>query len=92
MTKTRRKIDGALKAKVALESVGQATVPELVQRYKVHPDQIYAWRKQLLEHAAGAFDGVSAGTLKHDREREVEKLHAKIASSRWSGFLARGPD
>ena len=46
--KTRRKIDGSLKAKIALEALHeQATVADLAQRYQVHPNQIYAWRKQL---------------------------------------------
>ncbi len=39
--KTRWKIDGALKAKIALEAVReQATVADLAQRYEVHPNQI----------------------------------------------------
>lgn len=79
MTKrTRRKIDAALKAKIALEALReQATVADLAQRYQVHPNQIYAWKKQLLDQAARAFDSGN-GDSAADREREIERLHAKI--------------
>src|SRR5579863_2396860 len=77
--KTRRRIDSGLKAKIALEALReQATVVDLAQRYEVHPNQIYGWKKQLQDQAARAFDpGVGRGA-ETAHEREIERLHAKI--------------
>ncbi len=73
-TKTRRKIDVALKAKIALEAVReQAPVADLARRYGVYPNQIYSWKKQLLENAVRAFDAGVGRDAEADRE-----LHAKI--------------
>ena len=62
MKKTRRKIDAALKAKIALEALrDQSTVTDLAQRYQVHVNQIYAWKKQLQDQAVRAFDAALIG-------------------------------
>src|SRR5690348_15897847 len=79
MTKARRKSDAALMAKIALEALlEQATVADLAQRYQVHPKQVYAWKKQVQQHAARAFDPKVGQEAEAQAEREIERLHAKI--------------
>ena len=70
MTRTRRTIDSALKAKIALEALrGQKSIAELAQQYGLHPNQIYAWKKQLENYAVYAFDRPI---------RQIAELQAKV--------------
>src|SRR5277367_1776848 len=89
--RTRRRIDAGLKAKIALEALReQATVTDIAQRYEVHPNQTYAWKKQLQDQAARAFDLGVGRDAETTHEREIERLHAKIGQLTVErDFLAR---
>ena len=88
MRKPGRKIDAALKTKIALEAVReQASVADIAARHGVHPNQIYAWKKQLLENAVRAFDaGVG---LDADEVREREAACQDRAVDGGARFLAK---
>jgi transposase len=79
MTKrTRRTHTPAFKAKVALAAVkGDKTLADLAQAFDVHPNQITAWKAQLLEGAAGVF-GADTSNAQAAPPVDLKALHAKI--------------
>ena len=78
MSKERRKHSPTFKAKVALEALkGEETVAQLAARYEVHPGQIQAWKKTLLEGAAGVFNGNQDHRQKGD-DALVARLYQQI--------------
>ena len=78
MSIERRKHSPTFKAKVALEAVkGEATVAQLAARYEVHPGQIQAWKKALLEGGASVFGRNHDKGQKSD-EALVARLYQQI--------------
>jgi transposase len=76
--RTRRTHTPAFKAKVALAAIkGEMTLAELAQHYDVHPNQITAWKGQLVDAAAGLF-GSGSATPDAAPAVDVKTLHAKI--------------
>ena len=71
MTKTRRRHNAEFKFQVAMDAAkGQQTISELATKYEVHPNQISAWKRELLEGGAGLFAS-NGGRQRQEREQEA---------------------
>ena len=78
MTNGRKQYGAGFKAKAALAAItGHETVPELAARLGVHPNQIYTWKKAVLEGAARLFEKGN-GAAGQDAEREKDRLYQQI--------------
>jgi transposase-like protein len=67
----------------------QETVPELSRRHQVHANQIYKWKRQLLENVARAFEAEEGGGGDGPgREAELLQKIGELTVER--DFLSRG--
>jgi putative transposase len=77
MRRKRRVFGGSFRAKVALAAVkGDKTLAELASHFDVHPNQVSAWRKELIDRAAELFE--DRRKQKRDDEASSEELYEQI--------------
>lgn len=78
MPRMRRRFSAEFKAKLALEALkGQRTLAELAGEHQVHPHQITAWKKQLIESLPEVFGRRRVEDAARQQE-QVSRLYERI--------------
>lgn len=74
----RKNYSPSFKAKVALDAIkGGSTLPELSQKYGVHPKLISKWKQDAVKNLQGVFEGnVKSADNKNKEEKAF--LYKKI--------------
>ena len=79
MSRIRRHFDGKFKSRIALEAIrGLRTISEIATQYKVHPNQVTMWKKQLHEGAEEVFESSTSSSKKSNDEPEAAELYEQI--------------
>jgi transposase len=77
MARRRRRLDGRLKAKVALAAIrGDRTLSQLASQFGVHGNQVSAWKRKLISEAADLFE--DGRQRRKDDEANEQELYEQI--------------
>jgi len=72
MQKKRTRYSEDFKAKVAIETLKeQKTINEIAGEYQIHPHQVSAWKKQLLDGVSKVFED---GRVKKKDDKPSEEI------------------
>lgn len=75
-----RRLKSEDKAKILSEILLRGrTVSNLADEYHIHPNQIFAWHKELFEGAASIFEQKRPDITEKARQRKIEELEKALA-------------
>lgn len=78
MSRIRRTFTNEFKAKVALEAIkGYKSVNELAKEYRVHPNVIGNWKKEVLENLSVIFNN-KRGPKTEANSELIDQLYKQI--------------
>ena len=79
MARRRRRFTAEFKGRVALEALQERdSVQAIAARHELHPNQVSAWKRQLIEAVPEVFARGGHRKLTREHEAKIHDLHAKI--------------